>query len=67
MTDVDGGRLSPAQAARLLRAKAAELEHHFAGRMENATPGDSEVLWCIADIALIAGILADHIDPEIES
>ena len=68
-------RLSPERAARLLRAKAAELETF----VEVTLPGDSDTrandattaylaanaattAYLAADIALIAGLLADHIE-----
>lgn len=49
-------KLTPERAVRLLRAKVGELE---AAVLSN-TRIDS--LWLAADLALIAGILADHIE-----
>ena len=55
-------KLSPERAVRLLRTKAAELE----GVVANADPlpsmQDRDFLYLAADIALIAGLLADHIE-----
>lgn len=56
-------RLPPEQAVRLLRAKAAELENRFGVLSEHRGGGiDEDVAYLTADIALIAGLLADHIE-----
>ena len=55
-------KLSPERAVRLLRAKAAELE---AIVLSHANPPDGfpqSVDFLRADIALVAGLLADHIE-----
>ena len=49
-------RLSPERAVRLLRAKMHELESYVRNQTEVA-PWD-----LAADIALVAGLLADHIE-----
>ena len=49
-------QLSPERAARLLRAKAAELED---GVKQGFTIRED---YLAADIALVAGLLADHIE-----
>jgi hypothetical protein len=54
--------LTPERAVRLLRAKAAELEAQaktLIGLPDSRVLGDGYVA---ADIALIAGLLADHIE-----
>jgi hypothetical protein len=52
-------KLSPERAVRLLRAKAAELEH----RVKLAVgDGLTDNVYLIADIALVASLLADHIE-----
>jgi len=48
--------LSPERAVRLLRAKAGELERHVLDHTRIDT------LWLAADLALIAGLVADHIE-----
>jgi hypothetical protein len=53
-------QLSDERAVRLLRAKAAELENYVKPRLGG--PGTTEVDWLIADVALIADLLADHIE-----
>ena len=56
-------RLSPERAARLLRAKSAELEGMV--REESAEAGEwalSPWLMLAADIALVAQLLADEIE-----
>jgi hypothetical protein len=63
--DLMSERLSPERAIRLLRAKAHELERttkvfYAAGTTGYAT---NEMIGNLAaDIALIAGLLADHIE-----
>jgi hypothetical protein len=52
-------KLSPERAVRLLRAKAGEMEHWV---LHNANKGHPEIWQLTADIALIASILADHIE-----
>jgi len=52
-------RLSPERAVRLLRAKAAELEADVRHERNGV---HSDVLNLMADLALIAGLLADHIE-----
>jgi hypothetical protein len=65
--------LQPERAVRLLRAKAAELENRvlLAAQIETDTGiaymGDAyvaatEFKFLVADIALVAGLLADHIE-----
>ena len=57
------GNLSPQNAVRLLRAKAGELETEFrevANAPQSLLIADLNALR--ADIALIAGLLADHIE-----
>lgn len=49
-------RLTPERAVRLLRAKTAELERHSLEGIE------IPVVYLAADIALVAGLLADHMD-----
>ena len=51
-------RLSPERAVRLLRAKAGELEARVEREWDE--PGGDRLL--TADIALIATLLADHIE-----
>lgn len=61
-------QLDPTRAARLLHAKAAELERRFLIEEESlevpmTTLGANMLInGMIADIALIAGLLADHMD-----
>jgi hypothetical protein len=50
--------LSPERAVRLLRAKADELERQV---LLHADRGDDRY-WMLADISLIATLLADHIE-----
>lgn len=50
-------------AARLLRAKAGEMEEALL-RVEPG--GWSELDWLRADVALLAGLLADHLEREVE-
>lgn len=52
--------LSDSRAVRLLRAKAAELERWVAPRL--ASPGTTDLDWLVADVALIAALLADEIE-----
>jgi hypothetical protein len=49
-------KLTPERAVRLLRAKGAELENLM------PTIDAGEIRWLAADIALIAQLLADHIE-----
>ena len=53
-------KLSPERAVRLLRAKAAELEGYVKNEAAMSAYGSEMML--AADIALIAGLLADHIE-----
>jgi len=50
--------LDSIRAVRLLRAKAAELERQVTLLADR---GDDRY-WMVADIALIAALLADHLD-----
>jgi len=50
----------PTRAARILRAKAGELENYVKPRL--SSPGTSDLDWLIADVALIASILAEFIE-----
>jgi len=65
MADRDDGwlpadeKLTPERAVRLLRAKGAELENKV---LRGLGPTDIEVRYLAADIALIAQLLADHIE-----
>ena len=52
-------KLSPERAVRLLRAKVGELENYVKDEMTGLRP---ENAWLAADIALIAQLLADHIE-----
>ena len=53
-------RLSPQRAVRLLRAKAGELEAMVLQHARTLPP--SQINDLRADLALIAGLLADHIE-----
>jgi hypothetical protein len=55
-------KLSPERAVRLLRAKAGELENWVLHNVNNVTPAPESLWRLTADIALIAGLLADHIE-----
>lgn len=56
-------KLSPERAVRLLRAKAAELEGYYKLEMERTTPPTmTDPVHLAADVALIAGLLADEIE-----
>lgn len=55
----DDWKLTADQAVRLLRTKAAELTTWVGPRLGG--PGTTELDWLVADVALIAGLLADHI------
>lgn len=57
MTD----KLTPELATRVLRAKAAELERSVLDEV-NTHGGLRPVTALAADIALVAGLLADHIE-----
>jgi len=52
-------KLTPERAVHLLRAKGAELENKV---LRGLGPTDIEVRYLAADIALIAQLLADHIE-----
>jgi hypothetical protein len=52
--------LTPERSARLLRAKAGELEHKV--KVHASHGGVNEHFALVADVALIAGLLADHIE-----
>ncbi len=52
--------LDPAHVVRLLRAKAADLEVRALHDIASTHP--TEAGWLAADMALIAGLLADHIE-----
>lgn len=54
-----GDRLGDDRAARLLRAKAADLEAWVTPRLGG--PGTTDLDWVVADVALIARLLADHL------
>lgn len=56
----DDERLSAERTVRLLRAKAAEMEAWVKGHAYE--PVDPDLWGLVADVALIAGLLADHID-----
>ena len=56
-------KLSPERAVRLLRAKAAELEDLSATLMVSMEDSVKRSLaYLSADIALVAGLLADHME-----
>jgi hypothetical protein len=58
MSDLD--TLIPDRAVRLLRAKVGELEAQV---KDGPQPGDDErFIYLAADIALVADLLADHIE-----
>jgi hypothetical protein len=54
--------LSPERAARLLRAKGDELERRYAN---SRSTDDAMVVDLHADVALIAHLLADHIERQL--
>jgi hypothetical protein len=56
---VSDEKLTPERAVRLLRAKTGELENYVKQEMEGLRP---DTAWLAADIALIATLLADHIE-----
>jgi len=59
----DNEKLTPERAIRLLRAKGAELEANL--QEVKSRPGtivDLQMAYLAADIALIAQLLADHIE-----
>jgi len=58
MSPTDGPPLDSVRAVRLLRAKVNELERQV---KLHADRGDDRY-WMLADIALIAALLADHIE-----
>ncbi len=47
------------QIAQILHAKANELETYVKPRLGN--PGTTDLDWLIADVALIAGLVAEYI------
>ena len=51
--------LTNEQMARILHAKAAELENYVKPRL--GRPGLTGVDWLVADVALIAGLMAEFI------
>jgi hypothetical protein len=53
-------KLTPERAVRLLRAKAGEMEHWVLRNADNDTP--IQVWQLTADVALIAQLLADHME-----
>lgn len=54
-------QMPPMMAARLLRAKAAELEYR--AKVMLAAPGPDPELWVLtADVGLVAGLLAELIE-----
>jgi hypothetical protein len=55
-------KLTPERAVRLLRAKGGELENWVLHNANNATPAATSIWRLTADIALIAQLLADHIE-----
>ena len=60
-------KLTPERAVRLLRAKVGELEHRVLDRVGVAGRADDDprvnmASTSIADIALVAQLLADHIE-----
>lgn len=55
-------KLSPERAVRLLRAKAAELEAQVRHDYDQGVGLVSRVTGLTADVALIAGLLADLIE-----
>ena len=59
MADEQVNQVTPEVAVLMLRAKASELEAHAETEMEKLQPDTANVA---ADIALIAGLLADHIE-----
>jgi hypothetical protein len=62
--------MPPATAVRLLRAKASELEHVFTGMLDTIKAHgqldqvdlSSRLTYAMADLALIAGLVAEHIE-----
>jgi len=56
------GQLGPERTVRLLRAKAAELESMVLNAEPLPSAQDRDFLGLAADIALIATLLADHIE-----
>ena len=56
------GNLSPQNAVRLLRAKAGELETQVYADHQAGVGERSRITRLTADIALIAGLLADYIE-----
>lgn len=62
MSGVHDERPSPGQAVRLLRAKASELESLVINAEHSYEPVTADFLQLAADIALVAELLADHIE-----
>ena len=64
-------KLSPERAARLLRAKAGELEllakSNLSYAHRNSPVTEEHVGHLTADIALVASLLADHIEDLIDN
>lgn len=58
-------KLTPERAVRLLHARAAELEHWFAAHADDPKVPVA-VLTLAPDIALVATLLADHIEDLID-
>lgn len=56
----DDEMLSADWPVRVLRAKAAQLERWVKPRLGGA--GTTDLDWLVADVALIADLLADHIE-----
>lgn len=54
--------LTPERAVRLLRARASDLEDRLRGAVEMEVDGLSDLDELAAHVALIARLLADHID-----
>lgn len=56
-------RLPPDRAVRVLRAKTGELEARVLGDFDRAsTPVEQRLTELAADLALVATLLADHIE-----
>lgn len=55
-------KLSPERAVRLLRAKVGELEAQVQQDHDSDVGVVSRITYLTADVALIAGLLADHIE-----
>jgi hypothetical protein len=60
--------LKPTTAARLLRAKASELEHLVLADAEIASIGEqSRIADLTADVALLFSLLADEVERRVEA